>query len=77
MLHRAYCHQELWLITRNNHYHRRNNHYHYHRLVPTKQTRKLGSDRPAAKREAMLYFGIESALSLVVAVVINLFITGG
>ncbi|KAG2430797.1 hypothetical protein HXX76_009773 [Chlamydomonas incerta] len=39
------------------------------------QTRKLGSDRPAAKREAMLYFGIESALSLVVAVVINLFIT--
>ncbi|KAG2491205.1 hypothetical protein HYH03_010415 [Edaphochlamys debaryana] len=39
------------------------------------QTRQLGSDRPAAKREALLYFGIESALSLVVAVIINLFIT--
>ncbi|GIL45319.1 hypothetical protein Vafri_2585, partial [Volvox africanus] len=39
------------------------------------QTRRLGSDRPAAKREALTYFGIESALSLVVAVVINLFIT--
>ncbi|GFR45519.1 hypothetical protein Agub_g6911, partial [Astrephomene gubernaculifera] len=39
------------------------------------QTRQLGSDRPAAKREALTYFGIESALSLVVAVVINLFIT--
>lgn len=30
------------------------------------QTRRLGSSRPAAKREAMMYFGIESALSLVV-----------
>ncbi|GLC38536.1 hypothetical protein PLESTB_001736900 [Pleodorina starrii] len=39
------------------------------------QTRKLGSSHPAAKREALTYFGIESALSLVVAVVINLFIT--
>ncbi|KXZ51426.1 hypothetical protein GPECTOR_12g388 [Gonium pectorale] len=39
------------------------------------QSRRLASDRPAAKREALTYFGIESALSLVVAVVINLFIT--
>ncbi|EFJ51763.1 hypothetical protein VOLCADRAFT_56724, partial [Volvox carteri f. nagariensis] len=39
------------------------------------QTRRLGSDAPGAKREALTYFGIESALSLVVAVVINLFIT--
>ncbi len=39
------------------------------------QTRRLGSSRPAAKREAMMYFGIESALSLVVGT--GLASTGG